>query len=124
MSSVEDVKEPVAAVAAASDEKSADSKAVVKKEKPKKEKVASDETPVAFVHPEFHAHRIALWDKIQAEQAAIERNGVFLKLVNSRRLFIAQLYEFPHPHQSCLIPSETALFVKNLFLELDIFSLP
>jgi hypothetical protein len=70
--------EPSAAAEPAAAEPAAavDAGAKAKKDKPKKEKEVDENTPCVNLNPEFFAHRVAVWDRIKAEQAAPGAKGV------------------------------------------------
>ena len=66
-----------AAEPAAAEPAAVDAGAKAKKEKPKKEKEVDENTPCVNLNPEFFAHRVAVWDRIKAEQAAPGAKGVY-----------------------------------------------
>jgi hypothetical protein len=75
-----------------------------KKEKKEKPAVAAgteeDATPVANVNMPYVAYRIALWDKIKAEQATVEHTGTLLCF--SRGCFATALFFFFSPQHFCV----------------------
>jgi hypothetical protein len=76
--SAEAKQEAVVAAAVAGDEEKAVVEKKDKKEKPAKKAAAAgadDATPIQFANPEFLAYRVQQWDRIRAEQAAVQHNG-------------------------------------------------